>query len=216
MLENFGSLSKDHKEKFLKMCLLLFSSFRSAKFKDDGTIVFKRRRWISKKVRIPFMELLTFGVPRLLSINKGGTYYLLDEMHDKFTKTAISTKDPMELYSIMIDYFYSILEEIKIRNIYKSYSTTLVLKEVGKNIEKLEVNVNNVYDRISLTNKRKAYLSNFIRELKVNAATIALFISLWLPAKAYMLPKLCIIGDSLINAQSKIPAVVPWYLLHVT
>jgi hypothetical protein len=213
MLENFGSLSKDHKERFLKMCLLLFSSFKSAKFRDDGIIVFKPRRWFSKKVCISFMELLTFGVPRLISINKWGTYALVPEMYKKFTDTSKVTKDHVELYTIMSDYYYSLFEEIKIRDIYKSYNTVLVLNEVGKDTNNLEININNVYDRISLTTSRKAYLNSFINNLKVNAATIALFISLWLPAKAYMLPKLYMMGDNILNIKN---GTQPWFLLHVT
>lgn len=206
MLENFKNLSNDNREKFLKICLLLFSDFKSATFKNNGIIIFKRKGLFNRRVRIQFMDLLTFGVPRSLSMNRWGSYSLVDDIYQEIKNIDNSTTDFISKIEKVINYLYSIFEETKIRDVYYNYDNVIVLKESLK--DKLnKINIINNYNNISLGNVRTVLLNNFVHELRLNLATITLFISLWLPAKSYLLQDCA--------AQVR-DGIFPWTLNHLS
>jgi len=106
----------------------------------------------------------------------------------------------------VINYLYSIFEETKIRDVYYNYDNVIVLKESLK--DKLnKINIINNYNNISLGNVRTVLLNNFVHELRLNLATITLFISLWLPAKSYLLQDCA--------AQVR-DGIFPWTLNHLS
>jgi hypothetical protein len=180
MLETFKNIPKSHKEKFLKMCLLLFSCYKTARFNNNGQIVFTPNRWYKRTVRIPIWDLLTFGVPRAISYFKWATLSLLDEMYEEIEKINLSTNDYSERITLIIDYLYPIFEKTKIRDIYNNYDTVITVKEELQNVDN-HIETNNVYDRISLADRIRTLLNDSIHEIKLEAATITLTISLWLP-----------------------------------
>lgn len=180
MKRTFKSIPKDTKKKFLKMLLMLFPNFRSARFKDNGDIIFKQRGWFKRRIKKSFTELLTLEIPKELCIIKYGNYSLLTEIYDTIKNLSRKYDNPDRKIISTIDYLYLLYDSAKIRNPYKCYSKIVIPSKGITNV--IEDN-----DFVSVVNKHKAVIHDIITEFKLASITLLLTISLWLPAKFYIL-----------------------------
>jgi len=152
MLKDFNYLDNEYKEKFLKMCLLLFPQYRSARIKRDGTVIFVSKLSLFKRIKIPFFNLISHDIAIKLSILRWNSEHLVKEyfsaLLDIKEKQENTRKETIEFVREAIDFLYSKFLVTKLRDIYSNYYDTVITSS-GYVIEK-----ENLSDSIFITSTK--------------------------------------------------------------
>lgn len=183
MLKRFKYFPQEHRDKFLKMLLMLFPNFRSARFKDDGTIVLKQRGWFKRKIKRSFTDLLTYDIPREISLFRAGNYSLVEDFYDSIKEISKSNLSFEIKIQKTIDCLYDVFYDTKIRNVYNGVDIVVIPNDSTINTTKL-VDTNSY---MSIGDENSTMIQDIVEELKLITATWLITISLWLPFKSQLL-----------------------------
>lgn len=189
MEKKYKNLSKETKDKFLKMLLMLFPSFKSARFKSNGNIVFKQRGWFKRRIRTHFVDLLTIQIPRELCLCRYGNYSVIPEFYEVVKNISNLGIDKNSKIEKVVDYLYNLFSNSKIRDIYNNYDHLY-------NLEREDITIIENSNFTTLADNHKILIS-LVSELKLIAATWALTISLYLPFKVSMTYKIAELANEI-------------------
>lgn len=172
MLKNFNNLDNEYKDRFLKMCLLLFPQYRSARIRKDGTVVFMSKLSLFKRVRIPFFNLISEDIATKLSVlqwnNKQLTKKYYETIADIRTKYNTTEQDNILFIKEVIDFLYSKFLITGLKDIYNSYydvTTTSGGYKLERENNSDSVFVTTIKGQTSIT-KKHFTLDKLVKELK--------------------------------------------------
>lgn len=182
--------SKEVKDTFTRMLLVLFPSFSLVKIKDNGNIILRKRNILCKAITVSFFDLIFYYIPNELSVLRWGNYDLTAIYINKIVE--ILRKDSKEITSkkieMVINYLGSELLHSKIPNLFKDINQILiplekgnmiysknenrkVIKEIFPVIEDAKVITDNGY---SFIKKIKLHTNNTVHSVKLVAASLIL------------------------------------------
>lgn len=127
----FKDVNVLHKQNFIRFCLVLFPSYRSAKFKNNGDIVFwkKKKTLFDNKVVIPFEEIVYKHIPLQLSMYKWRTLSKYNEYFkqiDSIFKLYGNINDKFDMFNS--DWLKNEIHDTIVININKPFIDKCLIK----------------------------------------------------------------------------------------
>jgi hypothetical protein len=129
----FEFTSKEVRDTFTRMLLVLFPSFSLVKIKSNGDIVLRKRNILSRSVTISFLDSVLYYIPNELSIIRWGNYDLTAIYVNKVVeilRRGDRTITPKKV-EMVVNYLGSELLHSKIPNIFKDINQILIPLEEG-------------------------------------------------------------------------------------
>ena len=195
-MNNAFLIPEDNKDKFIKMCLLLFPRYKSGQFKNNGIITLRYKQWWKRSSHIHFYNLISLNIVNELSILRWNSYDLV-----KMFKTNIMSiikSSPLIDTTVtvgIIDYLYTELLRTKLRDIYSDGSLSKILTPLDtieeaviiENSEILSTSKSN--SNISLRRKLPP-IEQILRDIRLMAASTILIFLLNVSAAMFSLTKI--------------------------
>ncbi|MFA5395501.1 MAG: hypothetical protein WC346_05710 [Methanogenium sp.] len=137
VLANFNYLSNEYKDKFLKMCLLLFPQYKSASINKKGIVTFISKNSILRRTKIPFINLVSHDLLMRLSVLRWNSTQLANsylkvllEINEKYKHIKNPTvSEQLKMTQEVIDYLYSQFLITNLKDIYTNYCNVVSSKD---------------------------------------------------------------------------------------